>query len=239
MNAGEGVNFQYVDVAFGGLGTARVDEGRLQEEIDPNEMEDVVDTVSVVQRKPTENGDDVPNGELATSVANEGAPSASREPSIDIDDAGSDAEVVLVDDIHDEIAEHMAHHDEHEDEMDEEHEDDGGDHEQGDGNGGDSDDDITEEERHFIFRSASDRGKSREMVEADVPYSSHTRAYSGHCNVKTVKDANFFGLNDEYVVSGSDGGHLFIWDKKSSELVNILQGDNEVVNVVQGIWYSD
>ncbi|CAL8575654.1 hypothetical protein XPA_001567 [Xanthoria parietina] len=238
MNAGEGVNFQYVDVAFGGLGTARVDEGRLQEEIDPNEMEDVVDTVSVVQRKPTENGDDVPNGELATSVANEGAPSASREPSIDIDDAGSDAEVVLVDDIHDEIAEHMAHHDEHEDEMDEEHEDDGGDHEQGDGNGGDSDDDITEEERHFIFRSASDRGKSREMVEADVPYSSHTRAYSGHCNVKTVKDANFFGLNDEYVVSGSDGGHLFIWDKKSSELVNILQGDNEVVNVVQGHPYE-
>jgi len=35
-------------------------------------------------------------------------------------------------------------------------------------------------------------------------------------------------------VSGSDGGHLFIWDKKTSELVNILEGDNEVVNVVQG-----
>lgn len=25
-----------------------------------------------------------------------------------------------------------------------------------------------------------------------------------------VKDVNFYGLNDEYVVSGSDCGHLFI-----------------------------
>ncbi|KAL8926342.1 MAG: hypothetical protein Q9172_001793 [Xanthocarpia lactea] len=235
MNAGEGVNHQYVDIAFGGLGTACVDEGRLQEDIDPGEVEDVVDTISLVQQRTTENGDNVYDGEMATSPADEGASAASREESIDIDDAASDAEVVLVDDIHDEIAEHMAHHDEHENETDE---DDGGDNEEGDGHVGDSEDDITEEERQFIFRSASDRGKSREAVEADVPYSSHTRAYSGHCNVKTVKDANFFGLDDEYVVSGSDGGHLFIWDKKTSELVNILQGDNEVVNVIQGHPYE-
>ncbi|KAL8786893.1 MAG: hypothetical protein Q9213_002524 [Squamulea squamosa] len=240
MNAGEGVNHQYVDIAFGGLGIARVNEGRSQEDIDPDEMEDVVDTVSVVQRRPIEDGDDGRNGEPAHPTAVEGAPYASREASIDVDDVGSDAEAVLVDDIHDEIAEHIAHHDEHEDEMDEdvEDEDGGGDNEQGAGNAGDSDEDITEEERQFIFQSASDRGKSREMVEADVPYSSHTRAYSGHCNVKTVKDANFFGLNDEYVVSGSDGGHLFIWDKKTSELVNILQGDNDVVNVIQGHPYE-
>ncbi|KAL9637620.1 MAG: hypothetical protein Q9204_001806, partial [Flavoplaca sp. TL-2023a] len=238
MNAGEGVNYQYVDLAFGGLGTARLNEGRLQEDIDPNEVEDVVETVSVVQQRPTENGDNVSDGEFATSTAGEVARSGSGEASIDIDEAGSDAEVVLVDDIHDEIAEHMAHHQGHEMEDDDEDEEDGGDHEQGDDSGDDSDDDITEEERRFIFQSASDRGKSREMVEADVPYSSHTRAYSGHCNVKTVKDANFFGLNDEYVVSGSDGGHLFIWDKKTSELVNILQGDNEVVNVVQGHPYE-
>ncbi|KAL8991698.1 MAG: hypothetical protein Q9169_007734 [Polycauliona sp. 2 TL-2023] len=240
MNAGEGVNFQYVDIAFGGLGAARVDEGRLQEDIDPSEMEDVVDTVSVIQRRPTEGGDVPPNHEVATSAAHEEAGSPGREASIDFDEAGSDAEMVLVDDIHDEIAEHMAHHREHEDDMDEdgEDEDDGGDDEQGDGNADDSDDDITEEERQFIFRSASVRGKSRETVEANVPYSSHTRAYAGHCNVKTVKDANFFGLNDEYIVSGSDGGHLFIWDKKTSEVVNILQGDNEVVNVVQGHPYE-
>lgn len=235
MNAGEGINYQYVDLAFGGLGTARVDEGRAQEDIDPDEMEDVVDRVSLVARKPSENGDSNSFHETATSAADgieevpaARSPSAGRETSFDIESASSDADVVLVDDLHDEIAEHMAEHDEHENVMDDDDDDD-------DGDAGDHDEDITAEERQFIFRSASDRGKSRETVEQGVPYSSHTRSYAGHCNVRTVKDANFFGLNDEYVVSGSDSGHLFIWDKKTSELVNILQGDGEIVNVVQGM----
>ena len=53
-----------------------------------------------------------------------------------------------------------------------------------------------------------------------------------------MKDVNFFGLNDEYVVSGSDSGHLFIWDRVSTQLLNILEGDGEVVNVVQGHPYE-
>jgi len=40
------------------------------------------------------------------------------------------------------------------------------------------------------------------------------------------------------VVSGSDSGHFFIWDKKTTEVVNILEGDGEVVNVVQGHPYE-
>lgn len=239
MNAGEGINFQYIDVAFGGLGTTRVDEGRVQEDIDPDQIEDVVDTVSVVRRRPTNIGNTAPREESASSAANgteQSAPRStptSREASVDFEDAGSGAEVVLMNDLHDEIAEHMAEYDENGNEMNEDDEDDN--NEPNDDDTGDSDEDITAEERQFIFRSASGRGKSREMVEADVPYSSHTRAYTGHCNVRTVKDANFFGLNDEYVVSGSDSGHLFIWDKKTTELVNILQGDGEIVNVVQGM----
>ncbi|KAL8942590.1 MAG: hypothetical protein Q9216_001572 [Gyalolechia sp. 2 TL-2023] len=246
MNAGEGVNYQYVDVAFGGLGTAHVDEGRVQEDIDPDEMEDVVDTVSLVKRDATENGDTTTQeGPPAAAVSEaDQTPSArsvseSQEASIDLEDAGSDADVVLMDDIHDEIAEQMAEHDENENAMDDDDDDDGDGAEPDDeDDAGDSDEDITAEERQFIFRSASNRGKSREKVEQDVPYSSHTRAYAGHCNVRTVKDANFFGLNDEYVVSGSDSGHLFIWDKKTSEIVNILQGDGEIVNVVQGHPYE-
>ena len=53
-----------------------------------------------------------------------------------------------------------------------------------------------------------------------------------------MKDVNFFGLDDEYVVSGSDSGHVFIWDRKTTELLNILEGDGEVVNVVQGHPYE-
>ncbi|KAL8704988.1 MAG: hypothetical protein Q9201_001885 [Fulgogasparrea decipioides] len=233
MNAGEGVNYQYVDVAFGGLGTTRMDEGRVQEDIEPDEMEDVVETVSLVQQQSTEKGDETQAGSTTPAADWDGQATATEldgDSSVDLDDASSDANIVLVDDLHDEIGERMAEHYEHEGQLDD-GDDDGDDIEQDNDDAGDSDQDITDEERQFVFRLASDRGKSRESVEADVPYSSHTRAYSGHCNVKTVKDANFFGLNDEYVVSGSDGGHLFIWDKKTSELVNILQGDEEVVNI--------
>lgn len=78
------------------------------------------------------------------------------------------------------------------------------------------------------------RRARREMVERHAPRVPHMRSYRGHCNVRTVKDVNYFGLNDEYVVSGCDSGHIFIWDRKTSKLVNILEGDSEVVNVVQG-----
>ena len=236
MNAGEGIDFQFTDLAFGGLGTAQVEEDRVQEDIDPNEEEHSVDKFSLLQRPKRVLDLDPGNITEARHIGEDSAMDECQTPSIqpeesdiDIEDAGSDAEVILMDDLHDEIAEHMAAED---------HEDGNGDENGYDDDESDADDDddgeITAEERQFMFRSASDRGKLREKVEKDVPCYSHTRKYTGHCNVKTVKDANFFGLQDEYVVSGSDGGHLFIWDKKTSELVNILQGDNEVVNVIQG-----
>ena len=39
-------------------------------------------------------------------------------------------------------------------------------------------------------------------------------------------------------MSGSDDGNFFIWDRKTAKLVNILEGDGEVVNVVQGHPYE-
>lgn len=95
-----------------------------------------------------------------------------------------------------------------------------------DGEGYDPDDAMA---RRYAIRKAR-----HENVERHAPRVPHMRSYRGHCNVKTVKDVNFFGLDDEYVVSGCDSGHIFIWDRKTSNLVNILEGDSEVVNVVQG-----
>ncbi|XP_055605863.1 DDB1- and CUL4-associated factor 8 [Uranotaenia lowii] len=58
--------------------------------------------------------------------------------------------------------------------------------------------------------------------------------YSGHCNVKTIKGVNFFGPNSEYVVSGSDCGNIFIWDKESEIIVNWMKGDDAgVVNCLE------
>ena len=44
-----------------------------------------------------------------------------------------------------------------------------------------------------------------------------------------VKGVNFYGLRSEYVVSGSDCGHVFLWDKDTEEVVQFLEGDHEGV----------
>lgn len=215
LNAGESVNFRFVDLAFGGLGMNEPDEGRVQEDIDPNEIDDIVDTVTLVAQDSAEQNGESAQTKLAEnrisqdsadrSAGDNGgvAPSSSRQPpTIEIEEADSGSEVILMEDLQNDINDHLvAYDDERNDEGGEDEED----------NDSDEDGDITAEERHFMFQSASDRGKMRESVEADVPYSTHSRQYRGHCNVRTVKDCNFYGLQDEYVVSGSDCGHLFIW----------------------------
>ncbi|RVX72108.1 hypothetical protein B0A52_04706 [Exophiala mesophila] len=102
----------------------------------------------------------------------------------------------------------------------------------------DSDDEDEDDPEPFFLRRRYSRFRDRHSVNLDVPYSSHTKVYQGHCNTRTVKDVNYFGLNDEYVVSGSDDGNFFIWDRKTCKIVNILEGDGEVVNVVQGHPYE-
>lgn len=45
---------------------------------------------------------------------------------------------------------------------------------------------------------------------------------------------NFLGPYDESVVSGSDDGNFFLWDKSTADLNGIYEGDGEVVNVIEG-----
>lgn len=59
------------------------------------------------------------------------------------------------------------------------------------------------------------------------------QVYSGHRNSQTVKGVNFFGPNDDYVVSGSDCGHVYIWKKKGGELVRMMVGDKHIVNCIE------
>ena len=226
MNAGEGINFQFVDIAFGGLGNAQIEEDKVREDIDAEEDDPVIEKASLIKKR--ESDSDMASGTLNEERPNDG-PVHRRTPHAENDETGSDDDVIRIDDLHDEIADRMAE----EDANNEAQEDDENDN--ADSDDADDDEDITAAERSIIFQSTHQRSTLREKVEANVPCDSHTRTYRGHCNVKTVKDVNFFGLQDEYVVSGSDGGHLFIWDKKTSQLVNILEGDGEVVNVVQGI----
>lgn len=213
LEAGSGVNFAFVNRAFGGLHTAveesdsDVEVERSQDDAEANEEEEPIQSINLVRtggypaeaaernRRGSDTADSsvsaghVEPGEaenLTRAVAN----GDSSEPSEDEDEDGERWDM-------------------------------------------DTSSNEEEDEEEGLFLRGG-RKSRRGDVELDTPVSPHTRVYRGHCNIKTVKDVNFFGLNDEYVVSGSDSGHLFIWDRKSSQLVNILEGDSEVVNVVQG-----
>lgn len=68
---------------------------------------------------------------------------------------------------------------------------------------------------------------------ADEAWDHVLQCYSGHRNAATVKGVSFFGAADEYVVSGSDCGHIYIWSKGSGQLRWWGKGDEEVVNCLE------
>ncbi|KAM5290324.1 DDB1- and CUL4-associated factor 8-like [Glossophaga mutica] len=51
----------------------------------------------------------------------------------------------------------------------------------------------------------------------------YAKRYKGHRNRVTVKDVNFYGPGSEFVVSGSDGGHIFLWEKSSCQIIQLLE----------------
>ncbi|KAM6989965.1 DDB1- and CUL4-associated factor 8 [Tautogolabrus adspersus] len=62
----------------------------------------------------------------------------------------------------------------------------------------------------------------------------YRRRYKGHRNNATVKGVNFYGPCSEFVVSGSDCGHIYLWDKYSARIVQFMEGDKGgVVNCLE------
>jgi len=56
--------------------------------------------------------------------------------------------------------------------------------------------------------------------------------YTGRSNVDTfLKEARFFG-NEQYILSGDDSGNLNIWEKSSTDPVNVIRADNQILNSV-------
>ena len=182
LNAGDGINHAFVDVAFGGTGRVDVEDG--EDEGEGRSQRDILvkpgEEMAVMQ--------DIMHG------AEYRQPDGHNHEGLD---ENNDSDNV-------------------------------------DSSNSDNDDDNASNELRSRLLWQAGRGNSRKAVEVDVDCSPYVRKYSGHCNVKTVKDVNFFGLQDDYVVSGSDCGNLFIWDKRTSQLFSILSADSEVVNVVQG-----
>ncbi|KAH0951033.1 hypothetical protein HN011_010132 [Eciton burchellii] len=56
--------------------------------------------------------------------------------------------------------------------------------------------------------------------------------YMGHRNARTmIKEANFWG--NDFVMSGSDCGHVFVWERDTARLCMLLEADQHVVNCLQ------
>lgn len=86
----------------------------------------------------------------------------------------------------------------------------------------------------YLFEKNMGLGPSPlSLSPEDLQKREEPQVYSGHRNSQTVKGVNFFGPNDEYVMSGSDCGHLFIWKKKGGKLVRLMVGDRHVVNQLE------
>ncbi|GFH18858.1 WD_REPEATS_REGION domain-containing protein, partial [Haematococcus lacustris] len=52
-------------------------------------------------------------------------------------------------------------------------------------------------------------------------------------NTSSPSGVNFFGSEEDYVISGSDCGHIFIWDRRSGRLLRVMMADEWVVNCLE------
>lgn len=256
MTAGEGVNYDFTNRAFGGVRihigddeSSGIEPERVNEDIHSDIGDENLEQVSLIHSRFTPNSEaDSHTDSYDDQEHPRSAPASGFSNSLSPDnEAGEDDANSTQDDfvtaasttgVDDDIP------------MTDEHAVNVNTEKQNDDDSEDSSDDMSDEDTEeaedseseniplYSRRTGFTRSSQRARVECDKPCSTHTRMYSGHCNVKTVKDVNFYGLNDEYVVSGSDCGRLFIWDKKTTQCVNILKGDGEVVNVIQGHPYE-
>ncbi|EIM88452.1 WD40 repeat-like protein [Stereum hirsutum FP-91666 SS1] len=104
--------------------------------------------------------------------------------------------------------------------------------EDSDESGDHSDDDEFTEEVEDMEKWGLLRGMGAGYDNVPIIYP--RRRFAGACNEETVKDVNFLGPDDSYVVSGSDDGNFFVWRKATGALHGIYEGDQHVVNVIEG-----
>ncbi|CAF3255908.1 unnamed protein product [Rotaria sp. Silwood2] len=98
----------------------------------------------------------------------------------------------------------------------------------------------SEHTHHRFLSTKWDRMRKRREVERvheenllkSIPSLGLINSYDGHRNTRTmIKEANFW--SDSYVMSGSDCGHIFIWNKFNGNIIRVIQADEHVVNCVQ------
>ena len=95
----------------------------------------------------------------------------------------------------------------------------------------------------FYSNFKSSNKSSKKPPQRDFSTRIPINKFVGHRNKRTTcKQAIFYGENDEFIISGSECGHIFVWRNKSSveNSVNPIAaylGDNRVVNSLDSDGY--
>ncbi|XP_011301763.1 DDB1- and CUL4-associated factor 6 isoform X2 [Fopius arisanus] len=91
---------------------------------------------------------------------------------------------------------------------------------------------IEEEMDRAVADANASLGRSESFDESNFTELRVKQRYMGHRNARTmIKEANFWG--DEFVMSGSDCGHVFVWERDTAKLCMLLEADQHVVNCLQ------
>ncbi|GMT00662.1 hypothetical protein PENTCL1PPCAC_22836 [Pristionchus entomophagus] len=96
----------------------------------------------------------------------------------------------------------------------------------------DSVDELGDMEESLMAISRSNRRPHNVRRNATLTRDYSSR-YCGHINNQTdIKEAAFFGPNEEYVMAGSDSGHIFVYSRDDSSILTLLKGDTSIVNCI-------
>lgn len=83
-----------------------------------------------------------------------------------------------------------------------------------------------------LYKKRQEERENEEIETRSIHQPLHKIKFKGHRNARTmIKEANFWG--DQFVMSGSDCGHIFIWDRYTAKLAMLLEADRHVVNCLQ------
>ena len=90
----------------------------------------------------------------------------------------------------------------------------------------------------YLFNSVenyiSDADRRSWTSNSPAVDTSYSMLFEGHQNLDTIKAVNYFGPRSEFVVSGSDCGHVFIWDAQDGRLLQLFKADNiGAVNAIE------
>eukprot|EP01023_Acetabularia_acetabulum_P007252 TRINITY_DN13094_c0_g1_i2.p1 TRINITY_DN13094_c0_g1~~TRINITY_DN13094_c0_g1_i2.p1 ORF type:complete len:268 (-),score=47.54 TRINITY_DN13094_c0_g1_i2:476-1279(-) len=93
-------------------------------------------------------------------------------------------------------------------------------------------------DKKYYCRSRAENWFSAEDYKIGIQLShgqqgeSFERCFRGHSNHITIKSICFAGPDDCWVVSGSDDGRFFVWDRKTGDLLDHFRGESYIVNCI-------